>query len=302
MTTTFKPFKVTIVVGTNSVIFQASAPISESRTANYDGYNIVHLPTDIFSYRNTSGRRFGITAKLVSRTPNEAGANSRYVDLIRSWVLPNFGGRGATPPIVKLSAFQNQNLQDVPCIIKSYTMNYPDDVDWITSGPEGSAMPVITTITLELDEAYSPLQITGRAWKIIPYAGIGSFVGGSAPDDVTSAAGGQSTWLTSTPPLQTLASDSSFQGLASSLGYNTASPIITTAGSNGNLADTLGITNSSLVTDQTKTNNMMINGLNLESARQTTVQQTPPPLPNPTQTVDPFKKITFTVNNITSAT
>lgn len=193
-------YKISLTVGDNVVIFEASSPLDESRTAHYEGMNIMHLPTDIQSYKNTSARTFGITAKLVSRNSAEASMNSRYVDLIRSWVLPGFGGNGATPPIVKLSAFRNRNIKDIPCIIESYSIHYPDDVDWIFDGED--PMPVIGSISVNLKEAWSPAQIsvadkkTGQqAWKI-KLSPAGKFMTGSNYNDNTSASGGNTT-----PPL-----------------------------------------------------------------------------------------------------
>ena len=162
-------YKVKIVGDGYTVRFEASVPVSESRAANYEGYNIVHLPTSLWAYRNTNGRRFSITGKMVSRTPGEAAANAAYLQTIRSWVLPGFGTTGSTPPIVFLSAYNNQNIKKVPCIIQSYSWTFPDDVDYIFDTDE--PMPVIGTIQLELEEAYSANQISNLAWKISPKSG-----------------------------------------------------------------------------------------------------------------------------------
>src|SRR5574343_353051 len=123
-------YEVKISSSGGTVIYEASSPIHESRNANYEGYNIVHLPTDIWAYRNTTGRRFTVPGKLVSRTPKEADTNAKYVNLIRSWLLPDFGGSGATPPLVYLSGYNNSNLNRVQCVVKSYSISWPDDVDW----------------------------------------------------------------------------------------------------------------------------------------------------------------------------
>ena len=161
-------YKVTLTSGGESVVFEASSPITESRASNYDGFGIVHLPTELWTYKNTGARHFAITGKIVSRNANEAQTNSYYVDLIRSWILPDFGGSGATPPIVKLSAYLNTNIREVPCILKSYGITFPEDVDWIfdgvgnssAAGPvmSSSAMPVICQIQVELEDLTDRFQ------------------------------------------------------------------------------------------------------------------------------------------------
>lgn len=169
-------YKVEIKGGGGFVRFEASSPISESRVANYDGFNIVHLPTSIWAYRNTNGRHFSINGKLVSRTVGEAKANAGYLTTIRSWVLPGFGTTGSTPPIVFLTAYGNKQIKSVPCVVLSYSWSFPDDVDYIFDAPE--PMPVIGTISVELEEAYNAEQITRGAWKIAPQSdGEFSYVG-----------------------------------------------------------------------------------------------------------------------------
>lgn len=151
-----------------TVIFQASAVVSESRTVNYDGYNIVHMPTDMLAYRNTTSRKFSINGKLVSRTKLEAVQNAKYLNLIRKWALPGFGTTGSTPPILKFYAYRSKNIFGVPCVIRSYNWVYPDDVDYIFSedDDEFENMPVIGSLLVEIEEAYSAEQITNLAWDI----------------------------------------------------------------------------------------------------------------------------------------
>ena len=157
-------FKVQLACGSDIVVFDASAPVQESRHANYDGFNIVHLPTDIWAYRNTSGRKFSITAKLVSRNIEEANENARNLDLIRSWLLPDFGNSGATPPILRLSAYRNKNIDNLAVILRSYTFTWPDDVDYIFQSDD--PMPVVGLLGIEVDEAYSAKEITEKQWKM----------------------------------------------------------------------------------------------------------------------------------------
>jgi hypothetical protein len=198
-------FKVTLSCDGKEVIFEASIPIGESRSASYDPYSIVHLPTDIFSFRSTSARRFNLTGNLVSRTPKEASQNAKYIDLIRSWLLPDFGASGATPPILRLSGYANNNIDNVPVVLNTYSITFPDNVDYIFQG--GLPMPVIMNITLDLSEAYSPAEVTAKKWKIHISEG-GSFVYGVGN---TVPAGG----VGPGDSISNIASGGSFPGIAS---------------------------------------------------------------------------------------
>ena len=237
-------YKVSLTDGCSTVIFEASSPITEGRTANYDGFNIVHLPTDMWSYRNTSARHFGISGKLVSRNASEAAANSYYVDIIRSWILPDFGGSGATPPVLFLSAYNNTNINKVQCILRSYNIMFPDDVDWIFDGstvnkPKGSqssAMPVICNIQLDLEESYSPTQITNKKWRINQSTG-GSFVIGGSAKDNTPGGGGQQ--QTVTPDAGVCANNPKFGGIAADSSSDLSSGI-----TNGDMTGIFGLKDS----------------------------------------------------------
>jgi len=273
-------YKVSLSVGKTQVIFEASTPIVEGRSANYDGHSIIHLPTDILTYKNTTGRNFGINAKLVSRNSDEATANSQIVDLIRSWILPDFGGTGATPPIVKLSAFYNRNIKDVPCIIKSYSINYPDDVDWIfgkDSLDDRNPMPVITMITINLEEAYSAQQVTNKKWKMkITQVSGSEFVYGKNYKDPTSAGGGAQS-IDDTPSLIDLSSSDNFTGLASQ--DYLKNPNIPTVFGNGNLSSTYGVYQSPMISQPQNTTSPFEKGYNPDTVNQLSEQRTQPTLP-----------------------
>jgi hypothetical protein len=238
-------------------MFEASVPVSESRSANYDGHSIVHLPTDIWSYRNTSGRHFSVAGKLVSRNASEMKANLHYIDLIRAWVLPSFGASGSTPPIIKFSAFNNLNIKGVPCIIRSYSINFADDVDWVfdSTDPNSAGLPVICFINIELDEAYSPSQVTAGAWKMNTSGPTGSFVYGNVYGDNTSAGGGQHSEQ-QPAPITPVASQltSTYNGTSGSINGQ-PNGIMPLSPGNGSLAGTYGVTSDGRIVDQTALTN-----------------------------------------------
>jgi len=147
------------------VIFEVTpGSLTESRTANYDPWSLVHLPTDLYAYRNTSSRTWAISAMIVSRTPQEAEANSKILNTVRSWVLPDFARTGAPPEILTFSAYDDPNIDHVTCILQSYSWNYPADVDYVYLTKH--KMPIISTLSLNLMEIWSAAKIQdqSRPW------------------------------------------------------------------------------------------------------------------------------------------
>lgn len=163
-------YKVKLQSGDKKIIFDVSpSSLSESRGANYDQWNLVHLPTDLYAYRNTSSRSWEVQAVLVSRSGKEAVKNSKILNTVRFWVLPDFAKTGAPPPILRFSAYGDPNIEKVTCILRNYSWNYPSDVDYVFAddkSPVDHKMPIIGTLSLSLLEIYSAKQIQERAWEI----------------------------------------------------------------------------------------------------------------------------------------
>jgi hypothetical protein len=157
-------FKIRLTGPNGELAFEASAPLTESRQASYTGMDIVHLPTNIHAFKNTGSRKFTITGKLVSRTASEANANVRNLDLARAWLLPDFGRTGATPPILRLYAYGNKNINGRKVIMTSYDWTFGDEVDYIHTGSQ--PMPVIGQLTINVEEVYSAAEVTNGNWRL----------------------------------------------------------------------------------------------------------------------------------------
>jgi hypothetical protein len=185
-------YKVRLVgPGGQQLVFEASASISEDRSANWDSYNIVQLPAEIAAYRNSGSRHFSITGKLVSRTSEEAQQNLHYLDLARAWTLPDFGGTGATPPFLKLYGYNNNNIDGRQVILKNYSWSFPDESDyrWVGEVGKSQCIPIIGGLSLTVEEVYTAEQITNKKWMINMTQGTdvktgpsNTFVGGQNGD------------------------------------------------------------------------------------------------------------------------
>lgn len=276
----------------SEVVFDASATLAETRNATWDPYAIVHLPTTLQAYKYTSGRKFNITGKLVSRTAYEADQNADYLDLIRSWVLPDFGGTGATPPIVRLSGYRNGNVDNLKCVITAYSWTFPEDVDYIFTSRQ--PMPVIAQITVELDEIYSAYEVTQvYPWKIS--------LGMSKSQANTVADVAADNFLSETMPLTEMVS-SNFQGIAT-VASQAAKSISTPASiiSNPTFGKITGIKNSGELSAVSKgipsvNNNPFITGV---SSGILPGESGGVPTKSPLRTIDSFSRRDFKVDGFT---
>ncbi len=152
------------------VLFKVSPTIDEGRAAVYDNVQPVHHPGSIQIYKTTTSRNFNINGKFIARNSEEADENIVMMNLIRAWVMPYYGIQtsqdeetsnrlGAPPPILELSAYGPRNWEVIPVVLTNYSWQYSDDVTYIPDS-QGNPVPVILDVTLVLQEAYSPSQMS----------------------------------------------------------------------------------------------------------------------------------------------
>jgi hypothetical protein len=157
------------------VLFTVSPTISERRSADYDQLQLLHHPGQILKYKWTNTRSWTINGRLVSRNGEEAERNLTYLNYIRSWVMP-FTGEGtaaaketkawlgAPPPVLVLSAYGEKMVGPVPVVLKDYSWEFPNEVDYIETSVTKVPFPTIITVALNVDEAYSPAEYSGFDW------------------------------------------------------------------------------------------------------------------------------------------
>lgn len=102
--------------GYNKVTFEVSPELVETRTVNYSSLDPVHMPGQIYVFKNTQARTFSVSgAKLISNTPQEAENTLSKLRLLRGWTMPRFGINSSTATAVVqsnqalLNSFANQN-------------------------------------------------------------------------------------------------------------------------------------------------------------------------------------------------
>lgn len=156
-----------------SVLFDVTPEITESHTASYTHLGEMMQPSEISLYMGSQGRVININAKFVSRTVDEAAANVRKIQLLKSWTKPDksqigtfeelasAGSQSAfpygTPAVLALYAYGNR-LNGVTVVMETLTITYPDDVDYITTGDSATSptsIPIICNVTIGLKEVHS---------------------------------------------------------------------------------------------------------------------------------------------------
>lgn len=216
----------------SQVVFDVTPTFTESGGVEYTPVMPVHMPGAMQVYKNTSSRQFDISAHFISRNVADALKNMKYVQRLRGWRYPYFGGtdtltdannqarreaeqrranqagtatstltdserasavkdrvqsegvqlRGAPPDVLYLYAYSNSqidvrnntgsvftptNINRIPVVVTSLTINYPEDVDYIPvydlakGAPDAvftQPWPVKIDVSITLAETHSPRE------------------------------------------------------------------------------------------------------------------------------------------------
>lgn len=167
-----------LIVGTSrKVVFKVTPDVSENKSVSYIPITDIRSAGSIHIFIGSPGRTFGISAKFVSRTADEARENFKALHLLKGWTVPEKGyeSRGAdgarfdgdTPRIVNLYGY-GQQIKGIPTVLTSLGITYPSDVDYIkfaiNDGGEKSttaSIPTIMSLDIQLQEVRSADELTG---------------------------------------------------------------------------------------------------------------------------------------------
>jgi hypothetical protein len=123
-----------LMISNKSMVFPTTPQILVSHTANYNTLAPVHTNYPFPTYQNSAVEDITITAEW----PIENESDGRYwmasVHFLRSVTKMFYGdspNRGSPPPLVYLSGYGDFIFNRVPCVVKLFSMDLPDAVDYI---------------------------------------------------------------------------------------------------------------------------------------------------------------------------
>jgi hypothetical protein len=156
------------------IVFPYTPSISYEQSANYNTVNAMHSNFTQYFYKNSGVGEISLTAKFTVQNSFEAATLLAVQHLCRALVKMPFGddaNAGSPPPVCRLMAYGDYQLEGTPVAIKSYKMDLPDTVDYFVVdkkyGYGTTSVPISTVITLMLVPLYSrqeQLQFSVEKW------------------------------------------------------------------------------------------------------------------------------------------
>lgn len=181
----------------NSMVFPTTPQILVTHAANYNSLQPIHTNYAYPIYQSSSVEDITITSEF----PVENESDGRYwiaaVHFLRSVTKMFYGNSsytGAPPPLVHLSGYGDFVFNKMPCVVKLFTLDLPDSVDYIqvpistsvdisstpeltrTNVPGGySYVPTLSRLNITISPTYS--RDTTRKFSLDTYV-QGGYIGG----------------------------------------------------------------------------------------------------------------------------
>lgn len=164
------PF-INLLKARNGVVWPYTPNITLSTKANYTSIDSVHSNYPFYAYKNSSVDDITISGEWSVETTTDA-ENWIAATLFFRTVTKMFFGQspnsGNPPPICILDGYGASVFQNVPIIVKSFSVDFKDDVNYINYPNTSTWVPILSTISVVVAPIYSRARL--RQFNLQNYA------------------------------------------------------------------------------------------------------------------------------------
>jgi hypothetical protein len=140
---------------TGKLVFPYTPTISIQGGASYEETAITHQNYSFFSYQNSKAETISISAPFYVEDSVQGQAWIDALSFLRA--STKMFSDGNPPVILKFNAYGERIFKDVPVIIRNYSVDLPNGVDYINTG--STYVPIKSTFTVGLQPIYSREKI-----------------------------------------------------------------------------------------------------------------------------------------------
>ena len=169
------PVLAPLVNSGNSLIFPFTPQVNLTHSATYNSLDTTHNNYAFMAYEHSRVETISITADFYCENSVDAAYWIAATHYLRSVTKMSFGDStdaGQPPPVVRLNGYGAYVFNNVPVVVKTFTMDLPKEVDYISANVGGtttvegiafdvnntSYAPVKSTMTIQLMPIYSRTQ------------------------------------------------------------------------------------------------------------------------------------------------
>lgn len=150
---------------TNGFMWPYTPQIILEHSANYNSLHPTHSNYPFPAYQNSQVNAMTIIGDFFVENEKEGQYWVAAVHYLRSITKMAYGASsnaGSPPPVVKLNGYGDYVFKDVPVVVQMFTVELPNDVDYIQVGvgENGTWVPTRSSISVVVQPTYSRKNVT----------------------------------------------------------------------------------------------------------------------------------------------
>ena len=158
---------------TGGLIWPYTPTISYNHNIDYQPIATVHANQDFHVYSRTPAVELQVSGDFSVQNQLEGRYALAAIHFLRTMAKMNFGDKdpaaGTPPPVLLFNAYGPFVFKDVPVIVKSFTAEFPDSVDYVEVGVQGLTTAIPITIERTFVPEPTPAEPSspgGRGWTV----------------------------------------------------------------------------------------------------------------------------------------
>lgn len=125
------------------LIWPYTPSISYQHEIDYQNVQTVHANQDFHIYSKTPAVKLQVSGDFSVQNAQEGAYALAALHFLRTMAKMHFGENdpqaGVPPPVILFNAYGPYVFKDVPVIVNSFTMEFPDGVDYVQVGVQGTS-------------------------------------------------------------------------------------------------------------------------------------------------------------------
>ena len=189
------------IYDTAGMIFPYTPAITYNQTADYQAIQTTHANQDFHVFARRPATELTVDGAFTVQNQTEGVYAMACIHFLRSVTMMNFGqtdpNAGTPPPVLIFDAYGPFVFFNLPVIVKSFNVTFPEDVDYVqvnTNGVTNTTTPGSPGTTVDnriVGENLSPIGKTGQqgGYNIVAPFGSGGYIPGARTSATTSVGG-----------------------------------------------------------------------------------------------------------------
>jgi len=165
---------------TGGVVFPIQPNLTLSTKANYTNIEPTHNNYPFMAYKNSQVDEINISGKFIAETETDAAYWIAATTFFKTATKMFYGqgeNAGNPPVICQLNGYGSNVFENIPVVVKSFSVTFPEDVNYVkcTKFSAATWVPILSTVNVIVQPIYNRADL--RKFDLKKYA-AGKMVNG----------------------------------------------------------------------------------------------------------------------------